>query len=35
MRRYRNGIEELTDNGLNILLEKIAKKCADDVIIFS
>lgn len=35
VRRFQNGKEEITDNGLNILLEKIAKKCADDVIIFS
>lgn len=35
MRRYQNGKEEITDNGLNILLEKIAKNCVDDVIIFS
>lgn len=35
MRRLHNGKEEITEDGLNVLLEKIAKKCVDDVIIFS
>ncbi len=35
MRRFPNGKEEITEDGLNVLLEKIAKKCVDDVIIFS
>lgn len=35
VRRLQNGKEAITENGLNILLEKIAKRRADDVIIYS